>query len=416
MAWPGPAASVKPRTSVADAIAFAASVLMLLVYAQPWAIFLADQGVSDTGSAIERVMFFPMYALGLVLIATRPMAALKGLAGQPFLVALVAMAAVSMTWSIAPDETSRRVVALVMTTLCGVALGARWRWPALVEVLATTFAVLSVVSLVLGALLPTYGRMSEIFPGAWRGLWVEKNAFGGMMTFGVLIFVTAGLLNRRRAALWWPLAALDLAMLLLSTSKTSLVALVLGCAVLGFVLLARRGGAIAVLAIYAAVVGLSALAVGIYFAPDVFFALLGKDATLTGRTKIWSAIARLIQERPWTGYGYAAVWTDTTGWGPLAWIIKWAGFKPQHAHNSWLEQWLGMGVFGLAAWALYCLTTLFRAIWAVFATRGAILALPFLIVFTLMSLTESMALIYNDLRWVIFVMLSIRLAAPEPAA
>jgi len=41
--------------------------------------------------------------------------------------------------------------------------------------------------------------------------------------------------------------------------------------------------------------------------------------------------------------------------------------------------------------------------------------LPFLIVFTLMSLTESMAVIYNDLRWVIFVMLSIRLAAPEPA-
>jgi exopolysaccharide production protein ExoQ len=231
----------------------------------------------------------------------------------------------------------------------------------------------------------------------------------------VLIFISAGLLNRRRAALWWPMAGLDLALLLLSQSKTSLVALVLGCAVLGFVLLARRGGAIAVLAIYAAVVGLSGLAAGIYFAPDVFFALLGKDATLTGRTKIWAAIARLIQERPWTGYGYAAVWTDTSGWGPINWIVKWAGFRPQHAHNSWLEQWLGLGVFGLAAWALYYLTTLFRAIWAVFATRGAILALPFLVVFTLMSLTESVAVIYNDLRWVIFVMLSIRLAAPEPA-
>ncbi len=415
LAWPGPVAKVRPRASISEILAFVASVVMLLVYAQPWAIFLPDQGVSDTGSAIERGAFFPMYAVGLGLIATRPMAALKGLAGQPFLIVLLAIVAASTTWSIAPDETSRRVVALVMTTVCGVALGARWRWPALVEVLATAFAVLSVVSLILGALLPTYGRMSEIFPGAWRGLWVEKNAFGGMMTFGVLIFATAGLLNPRRAPIWWPMALLDVALLLLSTSKTSLVALVLGLAVLGFVLLARRGGAIAVLAVYAAVVGLSALAAGIYLAPDVFFTLLGKDATLTGRTKIWSAIARLIQDRPWTGYGYAAVWTDTSGWGPLAWIIKWAGFKPQHAHNSWLEQWLGLGVFGLAAWALYYLTTLFRAIWAVFATRGALLALPFLIVFTLMSLTESMALIYNDLRWVIFVSLSIRLAAPEPA-
>lgn len=169
------------------------------------------------------------------------------------------------------------------------------------------------------------------------------------------------------------------------------------------------------LAVYATVVGLAALGAGIYFAPDVFFSLLGKDATLTGRTKIWAAIGRLIAERPWTGYGYAAVWSDKSGWGPLAWIVKWAGFKPQHAHNSWLEQWLGLGVFGLAAWALYYLTTLFRAIWAVFTSKGAVLALPFLIVFTLVSLTESIALIYNDLRWVMFVMLSIRLAAPEEA-
>jgi len=148
-------------------------------------------------------------------------------------------------------------------------------------------------------------------------------------------------------------------------------------------------------------------------APDVFFALLGKDATLTGRTKIWAAVIRLISQRPWIGYGYQAVWTDTSGWGPLAWIVKDAGFKPEHAHNSWLEQWLGMGVFGLAAWALYYLTTLFRAIWAVFTSKGALLAFPFLIVFSLMSLTESVAVIYNDLRWVIFVALSIRLALPD---
>ena len=44
------------------------------------------------------------------------------------------------------------------------------------------------------------------------------------MAFGFLIFAAAGLLNPRRAALWWPFAALDLGMLLLSTSKTSLVA------------------------------------------------------------------------------------------------------------------------------------------------------------------------------------------------
>jgi exopolysaccharide production protein ExoQ len=417
IAWPGAAASPpRARMRPVDTAAFALSVLMILVYAQPWTAFLPEQAVSDAGSSLARIMFFPMYALGVGLAVLRPVPALRGLLGQPFLILLLGVAAASIGWSVSPDETPRRVIAIALTTLCGVALGSRWRWPVLAEILASAFAVLSLASLVLGALVPSVGRMSELFPGAWRGVWIEKNTFGEMMTFGFLIFAAAGLLNIRRAVLWWPFAVLDLALLLASTSKTSLVALLLGVAALGFVWLARRGGAVAVLASYAAVVGVVGLGAGVFLAPDVFFALLGKDATLTGRTKIWAAVIRLINERPWLGYGYQAVWTDTSGWGPLAWIVKDAGFKPEHAHNSWLEQWLGMGLFGLGAWALYYLTTLFRAIWAVFTQNGALLAFPFLIVFTLMSLTESVAVIYNDVRWVIFVALSIRLALPDREA
>ena len=414
VAWPVRAIAARSRISLVDTAAFAISVLMALVYAQPWIVFLPNQ--ADTESSLVRIVFFPIYALGLGLITLRPLPALRGLAGQPFLILLLSVTAISTAWSVAPDETSRRVVAIVLTTLCGVALGSRWRWPTLAEIFAAAFAILSVVSLALGLLAPSIGRMSTIFPGAWRGLWMEKNGFGEMMAFGFLIFAAAGLLNPKRAPLWWPFAVLDLGLLLLSTSKTSLVALALGVAALGFVWLARKGGAVAVLTTYVAVVGAVALSAGVLLAPDVFFALLGKDATLTGRTKIWAAVIRLISDRPWLGYGYQAVWTDTSGWGPLAWIVKQAGFTPEHAHNSWLEQWLGMGLVGLGAWALYYLTTLFRAIWAVFTQRGAMLAFPFLILFSLMSLTESMALIYNDLRWVMFVAISIRLALPDREA
>lgn len=417
LAWPGPTPA--PRTRVQprwlDVAAFAASVLMLVVYAQPWEGFLPDKGVSEVGSSLARIMFFPMYAIGLGLISLRPGAALKGLLGQPFLVLLMGVCAASIAWSVTPDDTPRRVVAIVLTSACGVAIGSRWRWPALAEVLATAFAVLSLASLLLGVFAPSIGRMTELFPGAWRGVWNEKNLMGGMMAFGFLICFAAGLLNPRRAALWWPIAALDLGLLTLSTSKTALVALVLGLAALGFVQLARRGGAVAVLAVYGAVIAMGALVAGVFLSPDLFFSLLGKDATLTGRTKIWAAVIRLIGERPWLGYGYQAVWTDTSGWGPLAWIVKEAGFLPEHAHNSWLEQWLGMGVFGLGAWALYYLTTLFRALWAVFTEKGALLVFPFLVVFSLMTLTESIAVIYDDLRWVMFVTISIALATPREA-
>ena len=174
-----------------------------------------------------------------------------------------------------------------------------------------------------------------------------------------------------------------------------------------------RGGAVAVIAAYVAVVGLVALGAGVILAPDAFLALLGKDATFTGRTRIWAAISRLIDERPWLGYGYGAVWTDASGWGPLARIVKQAGFTPQHAHNSWLEQWLGLGLVGLWAWILTWLTTLARTLVAVFRHPGALVAFPFLVVFTVMSLTESIAFTYNDLRWVMFVALSVQLARPR---
>jgi O-antigen ligase len=122
---------------------------------------------------------------------------------------------------------------------------------------------------------------------------------------------------------------------------------------------------------------------------------------------------RQIQLRPWSGYGYGAVWSEDSGWGPLAWIVKQAGFKPEHAHNSWLEQWLGMGLWGLGAWTAYYLMTMGRAILAMFRSNGALVALPFLIVYTLITLTESVAVSYNDQRWVMFVAFSIRLALPD---
>jgi exopolysaccharide production protein ExoQ len=335
------------------------------------------------------------------------------LLGEPFLIPIMAVVFASLAWSISPDQTMRRAVAVGFTTLCGVTLGSRWRWSTLTEIIAVTFAILAVSSFLTALLTPSLGRMQVLFPGAWRGLWPEKNALGEFMTWGVLACAAAAVMVPKRAPLWWGMAGLALLLILLSTSKTSLVALALGLGAFGLVTMARRGGAVAVGAVYVAVLAAVGLGAGIALAPDVFLGLLGKDATLTGRTKIWAAVIRAIQGRPWLGYGYGAVWTDDTSWGPLSWIVKWAGFKPAHAHDSWLEQWLGLGRVGLAAWALYFLTALGRAIWSMFRSQGALIALPFMVVYALVSVTESIAVSYNDLRWVLLVTLSARLAAPE---
>src|SRR6185312_14723915 len=221
--------------------------------------------------------------------------------------------------------------------------------------------------------------------------------------FGSLLFFATGLLRPERRGLWFVMGGLALVMIFASTSKTSLVAFMLGGAALGLALVVRRGGSVSVLAIYGAAVALGGLATAIVMAPDIFLTLLGKDATLSGRTKIWAAVIQQARLQPWLGYGYGAVWDEEGGWGPLAWIVNQAGFKPDHSHNSWLEQWLGLGYVGVGAWALYYLTTMGRTLMAMFRSEGAIVCLPFFAVFSLMTLSESMVLSYNDMRWVMFV-------------
>ena len=415
-AWPGAeAARVRPARPQARErpapIAYALSVFILMMFTQPWIVIHFEQTQAD--SVLARAMFFPAYLAGLTVLLQRPGRAALGLLREPFLVALMGVAALSLLWSVAPDQTGRRIVAIGFTTLTGVALGARWRWSQLVEIVAVAFAVMTVLSLILGVASPTVGRMTELFPGAWRGLWLEKNTFGGLMAFAALSFAAAALFQPRRGLFWWSMTALAIVLLGLSTSKTSLVSLLLGGSGLGFALLVRRGGASAVITTWLAVAAVVVAGAVVALQPDLFLGLLGKDATLTGRTKIWAAVWRLIQQRPLLGYGYGAVWSDDTGWGPLQWVIKQAGFKPEHAHNSWLEQWLGLGLVGLIAWSLFYLSTLAKTLWAVFTHKGALLVFPFLIVYSLMTLTESVAVVYNDMRWVLFVAYAIRLSLPS---
>ncbi len=395
-----------------ERLAFAASVAVLLTFTQFWLMPLTGPKGDPDASGLIRSLYVPAYLIGLVLVAVQPMAVLGAVVRAPLLWVLIGCTFVSILWSVDPDTTQRRAVALLFTTLCAVAVAVRWRWPALLEVFAAAFAVVVVCSYGLAILVPSYGRMSELFPGAWRGVFIEKNALGDHMTIGFMTFVAAAVLNPPRRWLWIGFAALALGLVLLSTSKTSLVTLVIGAACVGFVWLGRRGPAMGVVTVFAAVTGIGALMLGVVFASDAFFALLGKDATLTGRTKIWEAVLRMIERRPWTGFGYGAIWTDETGWGPLAWITKWATFRAHHAHNSWLETWLALGYPGLVIWSAYFIELWLRTLWSVFRSPGAYFALPFLAVYSLTTLTESVAFIYNDLDWVMLAATGVRLAMP----
>ncbi len=400
-------------------LTFLLGVFTVLVFSSTWVMFITGPDGSSTVGALVIALYTPAYLVTLVLLAGGGLASVRAALAAPPLWALLAVTAASVLWSVAPDLTVRRVPALVLTTLAGVALAARFDWPELAEVLAASFAMIVVGCFLLAVLVPSWGRMTSIFPGAWRGLWNDKNALGDHMTVGVCVLAAAAVMNPARRRLWTGFAVGATALIVLSTSKTSLITLVLGLAVLGLVFLVRRGGAAAVLAVFATVGVLALVAFLIAFERDALFRLLGKDATLTGRTRIWAGALRQIAQRPLLGFGYAAVWDDPSRWGPIHWIMKDAKYRPPHAHNSWIEIRLALGWVGMAAFAAFFAQAWARAVAALFrggaAGRGAWLAAPFLAVWTVQSLTESVALGYNDFTWVMLTAVAAALGRPRPA-
>lgn len=410
----GAPADEKPLTLI-DVAANAAAVFMILIFSQGWIMPLVGETVDAAAGGIVRLMYFPAYLAGLAFLALNGGDVVRVLMRQPFLLLLTGLAIGSYFWSINPGETMRRTVAIVFTTFAGVALASRYRWRELAEILALSFAILCVFSFLLGLAIPRLGVMSEIFPGAWRGLWPEKNALGNNMALFFPAFAAAALLNPKRAWLWWGAGLLCLLLLVLSTSKTSLVATLIAIAGVCFVLVVQRGPLLGLMATYAAVLAVGLVALVALVASDLVFDLLGKDATFTGRTEIWSAILIEVEKHKLLGHGYGTVWTDQGSWGPLPWIVKHAGFKPIHAHSSWMEMLLWLGWSGLIAWALFFAQTAATAIVAVFRERGALLAFPFVLAYAIISITESVTLTYNDLRWVVFVAVACKLAYPDRA-
>ncbi|HUH24800.1 MAG TPA: O-antigen ligase family protein, partial [Brevundimonas sp.] len=197
MARAAPVARARPY---ADILAFLASVLIVLIYSQSWGAPLTGYGARSAD--FLRNGYYPAYALAVGLVLTRPGTALQALARSPLMILLLLLAAASFMWSITPDVTLRRVLALLFTTLGGVALASRWRWATLTEIFATAMALMMIISLFLGVLVPDWGRMQEIFPGAWRGLWLEKNALGENMGLAALFMVAAAIMVPARRRLW----------------------------------------------------------------------------------------------------------------------------------------------------------------------------------------------------------------------
>lgn len=387
---------------------FALLIGLLLIFSEGILPRLLSGDESADGSALLRYLWLPVYAVTFAGIIWKIREVAQTCLRLPFLMGLLAVCAVSFTWSIDPGLTQRRSLAIIMTTGAGLYVGSRYSWRTLIRAIAIAWFIVAATSFLTAIVAPALGRDFEIHGGAWKGLFYEKNQLGGHMARAALFGAFLLIMDRQYRFFWAGLTGLSTLLVLLTTSKTALLGLLIAIGILGAAAIMKRG---MVFGLVTAWLGVVASAVGtglLVFAPELVVAVLGRDLTLTGRTDIWIALMDFISERPLLGYGYGAFWDP--GSNPGNWVREILQWEAPTAHNGWIEVTLALGLIGLALLALDFLMTIWRAACASINTWTGVFALAFCAQFFLFSLSESASLQQNSIAWLIYVALAAKLA------
>ena len=367
-------------------------------------LLLASEREPD-GNPVLRALWLPIYAVVILLGLVHIRKFISMSWQMPILMALLLLIAASVFWSIDQALTARRVVAAGMTTIFGLYLASRYNWRELLTLFGLIWLFLAVLSYVIVLSMPAIGlEPSGEYAGAWRGLWFQKNTLGGHMSRSVFLFAFLILTGTDLRKVWITGLVLSLGLVLLSASKTSLVGVLLGFSVLAGAMLMKRGARIALVLTWFGVTFAGIFVSIAVFQPELIFAALGRDATLTGRTDIWAALAHVIADRPLLGHGYGAFWAPDSAEADF--VREQVQWEAPTAHNGWLETWLSVGLVGLVVFTLNFLATIGRAVAAAFQGWNGVFALGFLAQFFLFSLSESSILQQNSIVWLSYAAVS----------
>jgi exopolysaccharide production protein ExoQ len=393
--------------------AFAAGfVILMMSNALIGPLFDPNQQGGDSHPLLRQI-WLPIYVLILGMAAWRFPALKRFWLPAVLFLILVGWAFASTTWSIMPDMTFRRAVAVLITTIFGVYLAASFSGRGMSEIIAGCFLILAIGSYIVCLAYPTMGVHHDVNAGLWRGLWYEKNQMGALMVYGALASLSAAMLSPPRRRLWIVTLVLCVGLGLMTRSATTLICLILVLGGTAGLSLMGKGPAAAVASVWAGVTALLALAGVYYLAPQVLLGAVGKDATFTGRTEIWTSILRDSAQQPLTGYGYAAFWARESA--PANWMRAQLQWNVPHAHNSWFDLLIQLGQIGLAIFSVIFGLAVVAAIFRHRQVNDGYFAALFLVVYAMATQSESLFLTQNGLPWVLAVAAICRLLGPTPA-
>ncbi len=326
---------------------------------------------------------------------------------------LIALAYFSFLWSEVPDYTLFNSRDILMMSLFGLYLATRFSLKEIVELVGFTLFIGGIVSAIFAVGMPTVGmHLGDAHSGAWKGIYGHKNHFGGMM---ILMWLTFFSLPKENFNIYKYFGIMfSVFLILLSTSKTSLVISLLLISILSFYKNFRWKGKISVILLDIGILILGCLTVVLVTYWVELLTGLGRDSTLTGRTPVWGVMISRLMQRPFIGYGRGGFFAPKSPYGlEAAQAIH--GWVVPHGHNGFIDLAVDIGLIGLGLFIITCLTTFARALKLAYASNNPedFFPLAFLILLLMNNVTESLLLYQTNIYWVIFVTLNILLNQKE---
>lgn len=305
------------------------------------------------GNLLERNIYTALLVLGVMVLVVRREKVLALLQANLPIVIFFLYCAVSITWSDQIDVAFKRYIkALGDLVMIAVVITDPGRTVALKRLLARVAFLVVPISVLLIKYYPNWGRVYNTENGRFSAVGVtsDKNMLGviclvcGIGSVWRILQALPSRLRLRNS----PLMAHVLTLLMIlwlfrqADSATSLACFGMGATLMvmsAIPSIGRRRTLILLAIVVFVSVSFSALFLHV---GTGMVESIGRDSTLTGRTELWKELAGM-NPNDFVGSGFESFWL-----GPrLSHLWSIFHWKPNEAHNGYIEVFLNLGAIGL---------------------------------------------------------------------
>jgi exopolysaccharide production protein ExoQ len=373
------------------------------------------------GSPLDRLVYAGLLTVGIAVLAQRRTQVGKLLRANGPIVWFFVYCALSILWSEYPEVALKRWTKAVGDfVMVLVVLSDHEPFTAMKRLLARLTYLLIPLSVLFIKYYPNLGRLYGRWDGKtyYIGVTLDKNGLGVLCLFFGLASAwrllaayheRRGRDRSRHLLAHGVILAMVLWLFWIANSMTSLSCFILGSIVLVAASLPKVVRRPAVLhLLVAAMLATSVSVLFLDLGPGVL-ATMGRDPTLTDRTKVWAVLVSLV-DNPLLGTGFASFWLGARL--EKIWSVYW--WHPEEAHNGYLEVFLNLGWSGVALLA-FVIATGYRTVTAAYRRNLLLgsLGVAYFVAGVVYNLTEAGFFRMMAPAWILFLLAITRVSEPS---